>query len=317
MLPLLRHRLILAVLVGSSLASAEGDSSWIDVGIGYDVEAFHWHETVALEYVGYPGGTYTVLNRGERRFLTENGYRGIPHAELRLRPVPGMRLSGRFGYVMGSVDYDGGLQPSDEGRKTWPLDSVEVDGTSYYRYSDSASTSVTGWFGPAVSIGVQLRSAPPRTGGYFTAADIAWDWRSLTRKLNYTTTRASGYDEIWSLSQLRASVGPGWKNGAGSFRGYLGVSLPLSSSEELRQAGSTWVPEITLEPQPRLGWFAGAVWESSFGLEIGLRWEKQTWDESDAVTVTSRLSDGSVSRSGLSQPRTVESALRLETAWLF
>lgn len=304
MLPLLRHRLSLAVLAGASLASAGTDSSWIDLGVGYGIEAFHWHETVPLEYDGYPDGNYKVLNLGEHRFLTENGYRHVPHAELRFRLVPGLRLSGRFGYVMGKVDYDGGLQPSAEGRKTWPLDSISVEGTSYYRYADSASTSVTGWFGPAVSIGLQLRSAAPRTGGYFTAAELSWDWRSLARKLVYMPTRGGGYDEIWSLSQLKASAGPGWKTSRGSFRAALGVGLPLSSSQEIRRASYAQVPEVTLEPEPRLGWSAGLFWESPFGLELGLRWEKQTWDESEAV-------------SGIGQPRSIESALRLETAWIF
>lgn len=315
MLPLLRHRLILAVLVGSSFASAEGDSSWIDVGVGYDVEAFHWHESAKpVWWTWVRSGDYlykrSVALEGDRRFLTETGFRGIPHAELRLRLVPGMRLSGRFGYVMGTVDYDGGLQPGDStSQANWPLDTIVQNGTMYYHFAHVGMTSYTGWFGPSVSLGLQLRSAPPRTGGYFTAADVSWDWRSLTRKLVYTTTRIGGYDEIWSLSQLRASAGPGWKNAAGSFRAYLGAGLPLSSDQKIQKASATDVAEVTLEPKPRMGWFAGAVWESPFGLELGVRWEKQTWDESQAVY--------DASGDGASQPRSIESTLRLETAWIF
>jgi len=317
MLPLLRRSLIPAALLASAVAAHAQDaatttSAWTwSFGVGQALESFHWHETSSDQW-WRPVGTnengrtvYDVVDRGQVLFLQEDGGRNNTFAKAWLEFVPGMRLVARFGYTYASVSYDGGLQPSlSASAATWPLDSTEMEGATYYQYRRIPYATSTGYFGPDLEVGFELRPRH-RLGSFFPRAELAYCYSSLRRKVAYTTTRASGYDEVWTRDWVRLAGGPGWSTCNGELLLSFGLRQPLSTVEDVQKvSGGADISPVTLKPEARTAWETSLAWESRFGLDMKVRYSRQIFDESPSV-------------GGSLQPDSYEGVTRFEVGWNF
>jgi hypothetical protein len=319
-LPLLCRSLILAIasLASGQEVAAARTSPW-SFGIGTGVEYFHWHETSQDQWCLYSVQLDKCLDVQEgppHRFLTETGFRYLPQVQLEYRPSQALAFSARARGILGTVDYDGGLQTP----LRWlldndlPVDSAEFDGVTYIKSPKRPYDSYTGYRGYQLDFQARVSDVMGAVAGRRAGFEgiAGYSIRSTRRLIAYTTTRSAGYDEVWDLSWVDLGLG-GFVVLDGARLGVRwGLLVPLSTKETIEEVpgGADFDGDgdpnliIKLVPKTQNGWRSSLYWERIEGVRLELGWEKRAYKVSDA-------------NRGVMQPASLESMGRLDINWFF